>query len=98
MGLRPGTARVHHLCLQGVFVPATAVLSVEGYCLVVVALHALDSMLDEEVRHLVYKRRIPAQVAEMVHPVNFSVDCGIIGSLKRLDVSVYVAENRKFHG
>ncbi len=35
--------------------------------LIIVSLHAFDIVLDKEVHDLVHKRRIPAQVAEVIY-------------------------------
>lgn len=93
----PEKGLARHLFLDRVLIFAAAVLLVIRNGFIVVSLNAFDSMLDQEINDLIHKRRVTAQIAEMVNLLGSGLLCRDIGRAQSLYVAVDVAEYREFH-
>ena len=88
---------MRHLLLDRIFGLASAMLAVVCHGLVVIALDPGNFMGDQEIDNLVHERSVAAEVSQVVEFVRLRGRYGLIGCLKRLDVTVYVSEYPDFH-
>ena len=68
--LRPFKSQTRHFSLKRVFIFTSAMFAVIGNCIVVIALHAFNPVLNKKLDYFVYKRGITAQIAEVVDLIN----------------------------
>ena len=97
MSLGPLKGDMGQLCLHGIFVFTTAILSFMRHIEVIVPLNTLYPVLDHELGDLIYKRRVAAQIGQMNNPVRFMTHCFLVAALQGHYVCMNITENNKSH-
>ena len=83
--------------MKRILVFAAAVFPIIGNRLIIIALDAFNTVLNEKIDHLIDERRISSEVSEMVALFYLCSNSHPIGCLKGFQISMYVTEYRNFH-